>query len=108
MQPFGITRFGLLLITNLTTWKPYDYILTRKTDGKVPNLGADMFVVLNEWIPLIGATIADITMDLWNGTVMGRDNDTLYVWSTAHPWQEDGCTCRWDKFWNTAMDESDV
>ncbi|KAK2007417.1 amine oxidase catalytic domain-containing protein [Colletotrichum eremochloae] len=99
---------GPLPINNMTTWKPYDYILTRKTDGKVPNLAADTLVVLNEWIPPIGASVADITLDLWNGTATGLDNDTLSIWSTAEPWQEDGRTYRWDRFWNIQTDEFDV
>ncbi|GKT48762.1 primary amine oxidase, liver isozyme [Colletotrichum spaethianum] len=63
---------------------------------------------MNEWIPPIGASVADITLDLWNGTAMGLDNDTLYIWGTGEPWQEDGRTYRWDVFWNTATDQFDV
>lgn len=52
------------------------------------------------------ASILDITLDLWNGSVLGLDNDTLDVWGIDPLWQEDGII-RWDQFWNLPQTEFD-
>ncbi|KAL2856687.1 copper amine oxidase [Aspergillus pseudoustus] len=61
----------------------------------------------SEWLFKITASIADITLDLWNGTALGLDNDTLDIWGIDPLWQEDGHIIRWDVFWNMATGESD-
>lgn len=101
---------GPIPLDNATaSWKPLTYPLTRKTDGKVQNLGADDDDALyTQWLHPIGASIADITMDLWNGTVTGSDNDTLTIFGIDPLWQEDGRIVRWDTFWNLPTDGFDA
>lgn len=63
---------GPLPIDNATTtWEPLTYPYTKHSGGKVRNLDADSDDSLLEWLYATGASIADITLDLWNGTVMG-------------------------------------
>lgn len=72
---------GPLPVTNGSTfWQPLEYPYTRKTDGKIRNLDADSDTLYSEWLLKIGASIKDITLDLWGGTAMGLDNDTLDIW----------------------------
>ena len=59
---------------------------------------------VDEWL---GADIADITLDLWNATVMGLDNDTLTVWGIDPFWQDDGTIIRWDAFWGQGTEGYD-
>lgn len=73
---------GPLAITNQSTpsWTPLEYPYTRKTHGRVRNLDADYSTIYSEWLYKISASIADITLDLFNGTALGLDNDTLDIW----------------------------
>lgn len=92
-----------------TTWTPLTYPLTKKNDGKVRNLGADDDDALySEWLYPISATIADITLDLWNATALGLDNDTIDIWGIDPLWQDDDRIVRWDAFWNFATDDFDA
>lgn len=92
-----------------TTWTPLTYPLTKKNDGKVRNLGADDDDALyTDWLYPISASIADITLDLWNGTALGLDNDTMDIWGIDPLWQEDGRIVRWDTFWNYPNDDFDA
>lgn len=92
-----------------TTWTPLTYPLTKKNDGKVRNLGADDDDALyTDWLYPISASIADITLDLWNGTALGLDNDTMDIWGIDPLWQEDGRIVRWDTFWNYPEDDFDA
>lgn len=101
---------GPLPINNATvSWSPLTYPLTKKNDGKVRNLDADGEDALySDWIYPISTTVADITLDLWNGTALGLDNDTLDIWGIDPLWQDDGRIVRWDTFWNYATDEYDA
>lgn len=91
-----------------TTWAPLAYPLTKNSDGRVRNLEADAEKLFSEWIYPITSSIADITLDLWNGTAMGLDNDTLDVFGVDPYWQDDGRIIRWDTFWNLPQDDFDV
>jgi primary-amine oxidase len=101
---------GPLPLNNATaTYEPLEYPYTRKTDGKVRNLGADDDDTLySEWLYVIAAEVADITIDLWGGTPTGADNDTMDVWGIDPLWQDDGRIIRWDMFWNYPVDEFDA
>lgn len=91
------------------TWQPLTYPLTKDNEGKVRNLEADSDDKLyTDWIYPISASIADITLDLWNGTSLGLDNDTLDIWGIDPLWQEDGRIIRWDTFWNLPGDFYDT
>lgn len=72
---------GPLPINNQTTkWEPLTFPYTKKNGGRVRNIEADIDIQYYEWIPALGASIVDITLDLWNGTALGLDNDTIAVW----------------------------
>lgn len=90
-----------------TTWEPLEYPYTRKTLGRVRTLDADT-ELQQEWLYNISATIADITLDLWNGTALGLDNDTLDIWGIDPYWQDDGHIVRWDGFWGIPTDKFDM
>ncbi|KAL5604892.1 hypothetical protein BROUX41_001777 [Berkeleyomyces rouxiae] len=84
-----------------TTWAPLTFPYTKQNEGRVRNLDADSDDILySEWLYKIGASISDITLDLWNGTVMGLDNDTMDIWGIDPLWQDNGRVIRWDGFWN--------
>ncbi|KAK9794237.1 putative Amine oxidase catalytic domain-containing protein [Seiridium cardinale] len=92
---------GPLPLNNATaSIQPLEYPYTRKTEGKIRNLDADSETLSSEWIYQIGASVADITQDLWGGQAVGLDNDTLDIWGIDPLWQEDGRIIRWDMFWN--------
>ncbi|KAF9886523.1 hypothetical protein FE257_011430 [Aspergillus nanangensis] len=93
---------------SVTHWAPLEYPYTRKTEGKVRNIEPDTDSIYSEWLFKISATVSDITLDLWNATALGMDNDTLDIWGIDPVWQDDGRTVRWDMFWNTATDDFDV
>lgn len=92
-----------------TTWVALEYPYTRKTRGRIRNLNADSDGVLySQWLHKISATISDITLDLWGGTALGLENDTLDIWGIDPLWQDDGRVVRWDTFWNLPTDEYDA
>ncbi|KAH8434158.1 uncharacterized protein LDX57_011796 [Aspergillus melleus] len=92
---------------NVTQWTPLGFDWTRKSNGKVRNLYADL-ASLREWMYIISASIADITLDLWNGTALGLENDTLDIAGFNPMWQDDDRVVRWDSFWNQPTDEFDA
>ncbi|KAH7305808.1 copper amine oxidase [Stachybotrys elegans] len=95
---------GPLPVVNGTTkWEPLEYPYTRKTEGKVRNLGADDDFLYDEWHAWVGSLVADITLDLWNGTALGLANDTLTIWGIDPLYQDgDGRIKRWDTFFSIA------
>ncbi len=100
---------GPLPVDNTTTtWQPLEYTLTKKNSGKVRNLDADDLTLYSKWLYIVSASISDITLDLWNGTALGLDNDTLDIWGIDPLWQDDGRIIRWDTFWNLPTDDFDA
>jgi len=99
---------GPLPIDNATaTWAPLEYPYTKKSGGTVRNLDADQGALYTEWITPISTSIADITLDLWNATMMGLDNDTLSIWGIDPLWQDDGRVIAWSAYWNTPVGDFD-
>jgi primary-amine oxidase len=97
------------VMNGTSKWEPLEYPYTRKTAGRVRNLDADADETLySQWIYKISATVSDITMDLWQGTALGHDNDTLSIWGIDPLWQDDGRVVRWDTFWSNPVDEFDT
>ncbi|PWY75610.1 amine oxidase catalytic domain-containing protein [Aspergillus eucalypticola CBS 122712] len=101
---------GPLPITNksTTTWVPLEYPYTRKTQGRIRNLVADHDTIYSEWLYKISASIVDITLDLFNGTVLGLNNDTIRIPGIDPLWQDDGRIIRWGTFWNLPVDDFDA
>ncbi|KAF7520045.1 hypothetical protein G7054_g12903 [Neopestalotiopsis clavispora] len=90
---------GPLPIDNVTTaYQPLDFPFTRKTEGKVRNLAADEARLYPDWLWVVSAQVADITLDLWNATALGLENDTLAIHGIDPMWQDDGRIVRWDCF----------
>lgn len=86
---------------------PLTYPYTKQADGKIRNLGADDDGALyDDWLYVIGADVADITTELWNGTCTGADDDTLDIWGIDPLWQDDG-VYRWDGFFNLPTSDFD-
>ncbi|KAK0648916.1 copper amine oxidase [Cercophora newfieldiana] len=99
---------GPLPVDNATTsWSPLAFPYNKGSGGTVRNLDADQDALYEEWIYPIAASISDITLDLWNGTAMGLDNDTLSIWSIDPLWQDDGRITMWNTFWNLPTGEQD-
>lgn len=86
----------LPVVNGTTSWQPLEYPYTRKTGGSIRNLDADSTAIESDWLHKIGASVADITFDLWGGTATGADNDTLDIWGIDPLWQYDGKITRWD------------
>lgn len=101
---------GPLPLDNATaSWEPLTYVYNKEGGGgKVRNLDADDDTLDSQWLYPIAASIADITLDLWNATAMGLDNDTLDVWGIDPLWQDDGRVTRWDTFWMDTTGEFDA
>lgn len=96
---------GPLPIVNGTThWQPLEYPFTRKTDGRVRNLEADVELRFDAWIYKITASVADITIDLWNASSLGLDNDTLAIGGIDPMYQDNGRIIRWDAFFSLPTD----
>lgn len=90
-----------------TTWQPLEYPYTKQAGGKVRNLDAD-HDLLSEWRYNVSATVSDITLDLWGGTALGLDNDTLDIWGLDPYTQEDGRITSWVTYWNYQTDDFDA
>jgi primary-amine oxidase len=93
----------LPVVNGTTTWAPLEYTLTRKTEGKVRSLEADGDAY-EDWLIEVSTSVADITMDLWNASALGNDNDTLAVWGIDPYYQDEGRIKRWDTFWGQPAD----
>lgn len=52
------------------------------------------------WLDKVGASVADITMDLWNKSMLGLENDTLICWGIDPPIEVEDRFIRWDQFWS--------
>jgi primary-amine oxidase len=88
----------LPIVANVTTWSPLDYYHTRKTEGRVRNLGANDDTLREKLLYPASASIKDITLELWNGTALGHDNDTITIWGIDPLGQEDGRITSWYMF----------
>jgi primary-amine oxidase len=98
---------GPLPLNNATIkYEPLTYPYTRKTEGRIRNLDASLDESWNSFLYNITASVLDITLDLWNGSALGLDNDTLDVWGIDPLNQEDGII-RWDVFWNNPLTDFD-
>ncbi|CAH0000091.1 unnamed protein product [Clonostachys byssicola] len=96
---------GPIPVVNGTThWEPLEYPFTRKTGGRVRNLAADVYTVFAKWTLEVSANVSDITLDLWNATALGLDNDTLGIGSIDPLYQDGDRIRRWDGFWSLSQD----
>lgn len=97
---------GPLPVSKKTKWEPLTYPYTRKTEGKIRNLEADEDKKYVDWFYPISKSILDITLDLWNGSALGMDNDTLDIFGIDPLWQDDG-VINWVGYWNLPTSEFD-
>ncbi|EKG10001.1 Copper amine oxidase [Macrophomina phaseolina MS6] len=102
---------GPLPISDETTVEPLQYLLTRKTNGRVRWLDPDAHGALeDEFLYKVSASVADITLDLCGGVAIGQDNDTLDLIGLTTPYQKDtaGRIIRWDEFKRRPTDKFDA
>ncbi|KAL8392348.1 hypothetical protein RB595_002514 [Gaeumannomyces hyphopodioides] len=102
---------GPLPISRATaSWSPLAYPFTKDSGGRIRNLEADAGESLyDRWLYRHTRDIMDVTLDLLNGTVLGRRNDTLEIWGIDPLWQDEGGRVRrWDTLWNLPTDYSDA
>ncbi|KAF7290310.1 Amine oxidase [Mycena chlorophos] len=92
---------GPLPITNESTYASLDW-QTTKGVAKINNNVPDDETTL-EWCYNVTATVADIVLDLLNGTATGADDDTFDIWGNDPLSQEeiDGEThfILWSTYW---------
>ncbi|KAL1876689.1 hypothetical protein Plec18167_005097 [Paecilomyces lecythidis] len=89
---------GPLPISDTSTLQPLNYLYNKGTGTqRVYDADDD---ALDDFMNKIGASIADITLALWNGTAMGLDNDTMSIWGIDPLWHENGRIIYWSGFWN--------
>ncbi len=84
---------GPLPVDNKTTrWQPLTYPYTKKGgEGKVRDILADSEQVYLQWLIPIGLSLANVTKDLWNITLLGANNAPNILPIAADPlWQDDG------------------
>ncbi|KAJ2906807.1 hypothetical protein MKZ38_010798 [Zalerion maritima] len=106
---YGDIIVGPLPVVNgTTTWQPLEYPYSRKTSGRVRNLDASSDSLYEKWIYVIGAEVADITMDLWGASCTGSDNDTLDIWGIDPTYQEGDSVKMWNTFWSNPTTIFDV
>lgn len=108
---FADILVGPLPVDNATTkWEPLTYSHTKKDGGRVRNIDEPNYgVLLHKWYHPIGASVADITEDLWNGSCRGLKNDTIDIGGTTPLWQEaDGSVMGWSTFVSLPVDDFDT
>ncbi|KAF7361133.1 Amine oxidase [Mycena sanguinolenta] len=92
---------GPLPISNASTYASLDWATTSGS-AKIRNYNADDDL-LTQWNFDVTATVADIVLDLLNGTATGSDNDTFDIWGIDPLWMEeiDGeeRVILWNTYW---------
>ncbi|KAF7315690.1 Amine oxidase [Mycena indigotica] len=92
---------GPLPITNASTYASLDW-QTTSGSSKIRNFNPDDDLV-TEWNLKVTKTVADIVLDLLNGTVTGSDDDDFDIFGIDPLWQEeiDGKqrTILWNTYW---------
>ncbi|KAJ7641294.1 copper amine oxidase [Roridomyces roridus] len=92
---------GPLPITNASTYASLDWATTSGS-AKIRNYNADEDSV-TEWNYNVTDTVADIVLDLLNGTATGAGDDTFDIWGIDPLWMEeiDGeqRVILWNTYW---------
>ncbi|KAJ7320783.1 putative copper amine oxidase [Mycena albidolilacea] len=101
---------GPLPITNASTYESLDWATTSGS-AKIRNYNADDDL-LAQWNFNVTATVADIVLDLLNGTATGSDDDDFDIWGIDPLWMEeiDGeqRVVLWETYWRYPSDEDAV
>ncbi|WEW60662.1 DUF1965 and Cu_amine_oxid domain-containing protein [Emydomyces testavorans] len=96
---------GPLPISNQTTLQPLNYFYNKGV-GKQRIYHADLQAEIKFYAE-VGASVADITLDLWNGTFMGLPNDTIFIKGFEPLWIEEHSVITWGQFWNFPIGDPD-
>ncbi|KAJ7078447.1 copper amine oxidase [Mycena belliarum] len=92
---------GPLPISNTSTYASLDWATTSGS-AKIRNYNADGDL-LTQWNFDVTATVADIVLDLLNGTANGSDDDDFDIWGIDPLWKEeiDGeqRVILWNTYW---------
>ncbi|KAJ6629905.1 copper amine oxidase [Mycena sp. CBHHK59/15] len=78
---------GPLPISHSSTYASLDWAATSGT-AKIRNYNADEDL-LTQWNLNVTATVADIVLDLLNGTATGSDDDDFDIWGIDPLWMEE-------------------
>ncbi|KAJ7058557.1 copper amine oxidase [Mycena amicta] len=101
---------GPLPITNASTYESLDW-QTTSGSAKIRNFAADDDLVA-QWNFDVTATVADIVLDLLNGTATGSDDDDFDIWGIDPLWHEeiDGeqRTILWNTYWRFPSGDSAI
>ncbi|KAJ7479846.1 copper amine oxidase [Mycena latifolia] len=101
---------GPLPISNTSTYASLDWATTSGS-AKIRNYNADE-ELLTQWKFDVTATVADIVLDLLNGTATGSDDDDFDIWGIDPLWMEeiDGeeRVIIWNTYWRFPSDEDAV
>ncbi|KAH7060686.1 copper amine oxidase [Macrophomina phaseolina] len=81
-----------------TRYEPLDFPFTKKSGGRIRALDdISASIAAYRLLYTITASIADITQELWNGTVEGKESDVAQIVSQYPLGQDDGIT-QWFQF----------
>ncbi|KAK6992126.1 amine oxidase [Favolaschia claudopus] len=101
---------GPLPISKRSTYASLDWPTTSGS-AKIRNYNADDDTLL-QWNVDVTATVADIVLDLLNGTATGSDDDDFDIWGIDPLWMEeiDGeqRVILWNTYWRYPSDEDAV
>ncbi|KAJ7186602.1 copper amine oxidase [Mycena filopes] len=101
---------GPLPISKHSTYESLDWPTTSGS-SKIRNYNADDDL-LTQWNLDVTATVADIVLDLLNGTATGSDDDDFDIWGIDPLWMEeiDGeqRVIVWNTYWRYPSDEDAV
>ncbi|KAF7334468.1 Amine oxidase [Mycena venus] len=93
---------GPLPISNASTYESLDWATTSGS-AKIRNYNADERLI-NQWNLNVTATVADIVLDLLNGTATGSKDDDFDIWGIDPLWMEeiDGeqRVILWNTYWH--------
>ncbi|KAJ7906597.1 copper amine oxidase, partial [Mycena leptocephala] len=101
---------GPLPISKASTYESLDWATTSGS-AKIRNYNADEDL-LTQWNLDVTATVADMVLDLLNGTATGSDDDDFDIWGIDPLWMEeiDGeqRVVLWNTYWRYPSDEDAV
>ncbi|EEP80558.1 conserved hypothetical protein [Uncinocarpus reesii 1704] len=96
---------GPLPISSRTTLQPLNYYYNKGV-GKQRVYHTDLQAEI-KFYAQIGASVADITLDLWNGTFMGLANDSIYLKGFEPLRISHRSAVTWGQFWGFPIGNPD-
>lgn len=91
----------------ITKAEPLDFPYNGVNGGKIRNYLVDGGLKY-EFLTNLTASIEDITLDLFNITITGKEEDNGFMLGVDPIWRENGRTISWDHLWALGAGEWDV